>query len=676
VETNSAREIPIIFWRSVILHALLITVIGSMSCLAQENIVPFSQSEQDVSKPLRVETVRMDQGAELLTFFFKGNAANGNQPDPPDTPLFSVLRDTLSSPNTDIHRLRYVWIHTYAQPSVRQKFAASIPFFYSRFGNAPISADRLPSPVIDFTRSQVPRQLASLALQNLYFDPRLSLLEAVLRRYNERQSEYLRLQLRRVSTALDSEDFLQDGSVFSTMERRQLQRRLVETEKPLGSLLPDDKLQQFYLKQMMALRQACGKNWELLRQRAEAEGLFFEPLLLPDGTATHALLLVAREDLQNNETQAFDGRFLNISKPWGDPALLNWNGVTEIRYLDSDGRRTDVAAEASRRLELIPLALYGLDHPKVPILLIDFRNPLNAKRRELSREAKDYLESKFSMGPGFSRTLVNGGKAAFGFITHKRGMDLFQQSRADSYSRLKMVLSANHSLSHPMLADMGRRLEHVAINPMENDWKSEIQLAQTQYKSLLAYANRSDGLQADIDRARRAEMMSGSHSTAAQNLFKVGALSSFGTYTHREDEIPETDSILESRRLYVKQEVYLRDVLKSQSPIEVSWDMSKVRGALEGLLGSPWLSDNRAAEVTAQLFRKTLDTETRERCLNALVQLNRRYAQTELARLAADRNTDATWRTLITQYLDRLNSQPDAAPAKLAVSSDAAASND
>jgi len=676
VETNSTREIPILFWRYVIVHALLITVICTTSCFAQENIVPFSQPEQDVSKPLRVETVRMDQGAELLTFFFKGNAANGNQPDPPDTPLFSVLRDTLSSPNTDIHRLRYVWIHTYAQPSVRQKFAASIPFFYSRFGNAPISADRLPSPVIDFTRSQVPRQLASLALQNLYFDPRLSLLEAVLRRYNERQSEYLRLQLRRVSTALDSEDFLQDGSVFSTMERRQLQRRLVETEKPLGSLLPDDKLQQFYLKQMMALRQACGKNWELLRQRAEAEGLFFEPLLLPDGTATHALLLVAREDLQNNETQAFDGRFLNISKPWGDPALLNWNGVTEIRYLDSDGRRTDVAAEASRRLELIPLALYGLDHPKVPILLIDFRNPLNAKRRELSREAKDYLESKFSMGPGFSRTLVNGGKAAFGFITHKRGMDLFQQSRADSYSRLKMVLSANHSLSHPMLADIGRRLEHVAINPMENDWKSEIQLAQTQYKSLLAYANRSDGLQADIDRARRAEMMSGSHSTAAQNLFKVGALSTFGTYTHREDEIPETDSILESRRLYVKQEVYLRDVLKSQSPIEVSWDMSKVRGALEGLLGSPWLSDNRAAEVTAQLFRKTLDTETRERCLNALVQLNRRYAQTELARLAADRNTDATWRTLITQYLDRLNSQPDAAPAKLAVSSEAAASND
>jgi hypothetical protein len=255
-------------------------------------------------------------------------------------------------------------------------------------------------------------------------------------------------------------------------------------------------------------------------------------------------------------------------------------------------------------------------------------------------------------------------------------MDLFQQSRADSYSRLKMVLSANDSLSHSMLADIGRRLEYVAINPMENDWKSEIQLARAQYKSLLAYANRSDGLQADVDRARRAEMMSGSHSTAARSLFKIGALSTFGTYTHREDEIPETDSVLESRRLYVKQEVYLRDVLKSKSPIEVSWDMSKVRGALEGLLGSAWLSDNRVAEVAAQLFRKTRDDQTRERCLNALVQLNKRYAQTELTRLAADPNTDASWRTLITQYLDRLNSRPDAAPTKLAVSPEAAASND
>ena len=93
-------------------------------------------------------------------------------------------------------------------------------------------------------------------------------------------------------------------------------------------------------------------------------------------------------------------------------------------------------------------------------------------------------------------------------------------------------------------------------------------------------------------------------------------------------------------------------------------------------MGSTWLSDNRAVEMAGKLFRKTRDDETRERCLNALVQLNRRFAQTELARLAADRNTDATWLTLITQYIDRLNSRPDPAPAKLAVSSDAAASND
>jgi hypothetical protein len=34
---------------------------------------------------------------------------------------------------------------------------------------------------------------------------------------------------------------------------------------------------------------------------------------------------------------------------------------------------------------MVPLALYGLEHPKVPALLVDFRDTGNAKRREMSR---------------------------------------------------------------------------------------------------------------------------------------------------------------------------------------------------------------------------------------------------------------------------------------------------
>jgi len=56
----------------------------------------------------------------------------------------------------------------------------------------------------------------------------------------------------------------------------------------------------------------------LLRQRAEAEGLYFEPLTMPDGQATHALLWVAKSDLAAQPSREFSKRFLNIANPWTD----------------------------------------------------------------------------------------------------------------------------------------------------------------------------------------------------------------------------------------------------------------------------------------------------------------------------------------------------------------------
>lgn len=40
-------------------------------------------------------------------------------------------------------------------------------------------------------------------------------------------------------------------------------------------------------------------------------------------------------------------------------------------------------------MELISLAVYGLDYPRIPARLVDFRKGLNPKSRELSRYAVD-----------------------------------------------------------------------------------------------------------------------------------------------------------------------------------------------------------------------------------------------------------------------------------------------
>src|SRR5262249_25116676 len=146
--------------------------------------------------------------------------------------------------------------------------------------------------------------------------------------------------------------------------------------------------------------------------------------------------------------RAFNGRFLNIQNPWNDASLRNWKGITEIWYFDSDGHRVEPRASA-RAVEVIPLALYGLDYPKIPTLLVDFRKPLNPKRRELSRRATDLAADHLAP----VSLLADLGRHAVGFITRRKGIDLLQRSRVRSYSELKTLLVVNSELSPAMRSE-------------------------------------------------------------------------------------------------------------------------------------------------------------------------------------------------------------------------------
>jgi hypothetical protein len=88
-------------------------------CLAAASWVPAQTSQR---ANVYVETVPIHSGAELATVF----AGNG-------VPVVSVLRDSLGS--ADAVRLRNVWVLTYTRPTVGQKLAAAMPFFYKRFGS-------------------------------------------------------------------------------------------------------------------------------------------------------------------------------------------------------------------------------------------------------------------------------------------------------------------------------------------------------------------------------------------------------------------------------------------------------------------------------------------------------------------------------------------------------------
>src|SRR5205085_5874669 len=419
-------------------------------------------------------------------------------------------------------------------------------------------------------------------------------------------------------------------SVFTPAETAEIQARLLLSDKMFGGIVDDMNFQKVYEKQASAVRDTRGHNWELLRQRAETESLYFEPLEMPDGSTTHALLWVARADLEKNQGRHYDGRFLNIKNPWTDGRLRDWKGYTVTRYFDAENRVVAPNTAGAHAVEMIPLALYGLDFPRIPILLVDFRDTLNPKRREMSHRVLQDVARNLLSFSSFASISYFFGRAVYDFVTGRRGIDLNQVSRLRTYSQLKLLLSLSASLDPELRDEISRRLERVSLNPLENDMEAEAKLAREQYSALVAYSKRPDGLPARIERDRREEMIALKHGSVERTLLRVANVLSFGLYTHRENRTPELLSQLDIKRQLAFHERFLRRVIKSTPQIEVTWNIEDVRRSLRFIAEQASAADDKIAFIAAQVFARTEDEETRSLCLSSLYRINNETAKKEL----------------------------------------------
>ncbi|HLL75076.1 MAG TPA: hypothetical protein VK421_07395 [Pyrinomonadaceae bacterium] len=611
----------------------------------------------------RLERTQVDGGgAELLTIFGESGAASGpndaHAGNARELPLVSILRDTLGDADRENDRLRYVWTHTYAAPSARQRAASAVPFLYTRVGSRGRAAEGVPPHVLDLSAPERDawRNVFWSSLQFLLIDPVGVAVKASSRQYRRNVEDYRRAHVIRALAVLaiyEAEAGEGAEPIFTPQETREIQARLALTQKSLGGLIDDLYLRRVHEREATKWEDTRGHNWEMLRQRAEAEGLHFEPLTMPDGAATHALLWTTREDLTAAPARKFDKRFLNIDSPWGDRRLRDWRGYTEERFFDSENRRVAEDAPGARRAEMIPLALYGLDHPRVPALLVDFRDTLNPKGREVSRRAlKDVTSTLFSASRlGLAHTL---GRAVYDWMTERRGMDVNQPSRLRAYSQLKLLLSLDASLDPGLREQIGRQLEHVSLNPLENGGAAEARLAREQYAALLEYARRPGGLSARLDRDRRAELVPARHGRASRVLFRLANTLSFGLYTHREDVAPaEQVAELDAERRLARHRRLLREVAKTASRVEVEWDIEEVRRSLRYVAEHGERADGATAAAVARIFARTEDEESRRLCLSGLYRINNETAKNSLVRIFRDEAAGDVWRTLSADYLRR-----------------------
>ena len=640
--------------RPVFILLLLFSLCSPTSFLtrnanAQTPSQPATTSADEI---FRLERVSVDGGAELITIQARLDGIESSA-DNKWVPLVTVLRDTLGDISPENDRLRYVWPLTYTHPSLRQRLSGAIPFLYTRVGDKKHSSESPPPAVLDLaaTDRDVWDKIFWTALQSLLLDPYGVPVKAVTRSYRHNITDYRKSHIIRALSVLSLYQAVEGRPVFSDSELSEIQARLRLTDKTFGGLVGDLNLQRYNEQQITEVRDIRGHNWELLRQRAEAESLLFEPLQMPDGSMTHALLWVAKSDLAQNQGRRYDSRFLNIADPWSDKRLLSWQGYSETRFVDSENQPVSPETPGARETEMIPLALYGLDNPKIPMLLVDFRDGLNPKKREMSRRALQDVTKNILSVSRFGDLPYFLGRTVFDFVTGRRGIDVNQPSRLHTYSQLKLLLSLNQSLDPELREQIGTRLEKVSLNPLENNLQAETNIATQQYAALLAYAKRPDGLPRQLDRDRRAEMVALEHSRAEQIIFRLANVLSFGKYTHREKSEPQMEARLDDARRLAYHTRFLREVAKSSPQIEVTWDLDEVKRSLQFVAGHAASADAKIADAAAKIFVRTQDSETRRFCLDSLSRMTNPKAKSELLRLSQQKDLDQAGRDLLISYL-------------------------
>ena len=633
---------------------LVISPLLPTTARAQGPHVPESEESDPaiaLSQILRLEQIEVPGGAELITVHAKLAGIESTEKDN-WVPLVSILRDTLGDHDAENNRLRYVWPLTYTRPTTKQRLAAAIPFFYTRVGNKE-KLSKVPPPALDLAspESEVWDKIFWVALQNILLDPYGTPIKASTSAYRRNSSDYRRSHIIRALSVLALYQAVKGESAFSPAEMAAIQGRMLLSEKTFGGFVDDSNLQSYYTKKTTQTRDERGHNWELLRQRAESESLYFEPLLMPDGSATHALLWVAKRDLIKHQGSRYSGRFINIANPWTDKRLLKWEGYVETRYFDSENHPVDSQTPGAEAVEMIPLGLYGLDNPKIPMLLVDFRDSYNPKKREMSRRVLNDVTrnllslSKFGNLPFFL------GRTVFDFVTGRRGMDINQPSRLHTYSQLKLLLALNSSMEPELRSEVSGRLERISLNPFENDLNAEANIATAQYNALVAFAKDPNGLAAKVERDRRAEMTPLEHGGKAQLAFRVLNILSFGKYVHREELTEEMEHRLDIARRLQYHTRFLQQVAKSTAEVDITCNLEDVRRSLRFIAEHGSDAGAGAAIAAARVFARTKDEETRRACLDSLARIHSAKARNELLRISQNNDVDSGLRELASEYL-------------------------
>src|SRR4030095_9093902 len=125
-----------------------------------------------------------------------------------------------------------------------------------------------------------------------------------------------------------------------------------------------------------------------------------------------------------------------------------------------------------------------------------------------------------------------------------------------------------------------------------------------------------------IERDRREELMPLEHGDKAQLAFRVLNVLSFGKYVHREDLTDDMEDRLDIARRLQYHTRFLQQIAKSSAEIDITWNLEDVKRSLRFIVDHGYAADGNTAAVTAKIFSRTRDIETRRACLDSLSRIH------------------------------------------------------
>ena len=580
--------------------------------------------------------------AQLLTLFRGLHTSERGGPEnaeSSDVPLVSVLRDTLGDSDPENDRVSYVWLLSYVRPNLGQRILSAVPFFYWRVSDGSKSVGGgATAPLMDLTAPQHPvvSEIGRNLLQWTTLDPMIMPVRATSRAYRTNQIDDERLHLEEAIGYLRNAPVSNGNSELTQMQLDTVVARLELRKRLLGGLVSERRAAELGRESGFDEERIRSRNWELLRQCAEKTQLIFEPLNIaqtaPSGNASQYAILwfPLNSSFQNSGTSlGAIWKLLNIKNPWNDARLKEWRGRTYDRSLDGNGSLLPAGTDGPQQVALVPLGIYSLNYPKLPLLLVDFRDKIQIRRHEMAQRSINEITSGVIGISHFTNWYYYVAADIYDFVTSRHGAAMSQAERLDCYSRFGVDLALDHTLDATLHKQIQDHLQSFGVNPLESAPHREIEIAQTRYSALLTEAEDDNGkFNAQLERDRRAELAVFGETGRTRMLHDLLHDVTLGRYTHRAKKDSDNLAMLDRDRRIDYQLSFLDSLIDASTPPEVTYSNSQLHASLielsELMPGVQSSSLRTHAETTIEQLRSlSRDAELQTDCSEALLAVMR-----------------------------------------------------